>query len=64
MLKAFNVLAVVSGAEEPLTPTAITGRTFVGKTNVTSVLDAPETQWPAQPGPGAAAARGAAQNST
>jgi DNA-binding MarR family transcriptional regulator len=42
VLKAFNVLAVVSGAEEPLTPTAITGRTFVGKTTVTSVLDALE----------------------
>ena len=42
VLKAFNVLAVVSGTEEPLTPTAITGRTFVGKTTVTSVLDALE----------------------
>jgi DNA-binding MarR family transcriptional regulator len=42
VLKAFNVLAVVSGAQEPLTPTAITGRTFVGKTTVTSVLDALE----------------------
>jgi DNA-binding MarR family transcriptional regulator len=42
VLKAFNVLAVVSGAEEPLTPTAITGRTFIGKTTVTSVLDALE----------------------
>jgi DNA-binding MarR family transcriptional regulator len=41
-LKAFNVLAVVSGAAEPLTPTTITGRTFVGKTTVTSVLDALE----------------------
>ena len=42
VLKAFNVLAVVSGAQEPLTPTAITARTFVGKTTVTSVLDALE----------------------
>ena len=42
VLKAFNVLAVVSGAEGPLTPTAITGRTFVSKTTVTSVLDALE----------------------
>jgi DNA-binding MarR family transcriptional regulator len=42
VLKAFNVLAVVSGAEAPLTPTTITGRTFVGKTTVTSVLDALE----------------------
>ncbi|HLK72699.1 MAG TPA: MarR family transcriptional regulator [Streptosporangiaceae bacterium] len=42
VLKAFNVLAVVSGAGEPLTPTAITARTFVGKTTVTSVLDALE----------------------
>jgi DNA-binding MarR family transcriptional regulator len=42
VLRAFNVLAVVSGAEGPLTPTAITGRTFVGKTTVTSVLDALE----------------------
>jgi DNA-binding MarR family transcriptional regulator len=39
VLKGFNVLAVVAGAEGPLTPTAITGRTFVGKTTVTSVLD-------------------------
>jgi MarR family transcriptional regulator, 2-MHQ and catechol-resistance regulon repressor len=42
VLKAFNVLAVVSGAGEPLTPTAITERTFVGKTTVTSVLDSLE----------------------
>lgn len=42
VLKSFNVLAVVSGAGEPLTPTAIAGRTFVGKTTVTSVLDALE----------------------
>ena len=42
VLKSFNVLAVVSGADGPLTPTAITGRTFVGKTTVTSVLDALE----------------------
>jgi DNA-binding MarR family transcriptional regulator len=42
VLKGFNVLAVVSGAAEPLTPTAIAERTFVGKTTVTSVLDALE----------------------
>jgi DNA-binding MarR family transcriptional regulator len=42
VLKSFNVLAVVSGAGEPLTPTVIAGRTFVGKTTVTSVLDALE----------------------
>ena len=39
VLKGLNVLAVVAGAEEPLTPSAIAGRTFVGKTTVTSVLD-------------------------
>lgn len=42
VLKSFNVLAVVAGAGEPLTPTEIAGRTFVGKTTVTSVLDALE----------------------
>jgi len=42
VLKSFNVLAVVSGAEGPLTPTTITERTFIGKTTVTSVLDALE----------------------
>src|SRR6202023_2167434 len=42
VLKPVNAVAVVSGAQEPLTPTAITGRTFVGKTTVTSVLDALE----------------------
>ena len=42
VLKSFNVLAVVSGADGPLTPTAITERTFIGKTTVTSVLDALE----------------------
>ena len=42
VLKSFNVLAVVCGAGEPLTPTEIAGRTFVGKTTVTSVLDALE----------------------
>ncbi|HEY6278616.1 MAG TPA: MarR family transcriptional regulator [Streptosporangiaceae bacterium] len=40
VLKGFNVLAVVTGAGTPLTPTAIAERTFVGKTTVTSVLDA------------------------
>lgn len=39
VLKGLNVLAVVAGADGPLTPTAITGHTFVGKTTVTSVLD-------------------------
>jgi DNA-binding MarR family transcriptional regulator len=39
VLKGFNVLAVVSGAAEPLTPSAIAERTFIGKTTVTSVLD-------------------------
>ena len=42
VLKGFNVLAVVTGADGPLTPTAIAERTFVGKTTVTSVLDALE----------------------
>lgn len=42
VLKGFNVLAVVSGAGEPITPTAIAQRTFVGKTTVTAVLDALE----------------------
>jgi len=42
VLKSFNVLAVVSGAEGPLTPTTITERTFIGKTTVTSVVDALE----------------------
>lgn len=42
VLKSFNVLAVVSGADGPLTPTVITERTFIGKTTVTSVLDALE----------------------
>jgi len=42
VLKGFNVLAVVTGAGAPLTPTAIAARTFVGKTTVTSVLDALE----------------------
>lgn len=36
------MLAVVCGAEEPLTPTVIAGRAFLGKTTVTSVLDALE----------------------
>jgi DNA-binding MarR family transcriptional regulator len=39
VLKGFNVLAVVTGASEPLTPSAIAERTFIGKTTVTSVLD-------------------------
>ena len=42
VLKSFNVLAVVAGATEALTPTAISERTFVGKTTVTAVLDALE----------------------
>jgi DNA-binding MarR family transcriptional regulator len=42
VLKGFNVLAVVTGAGVPLTPTAIAAQTFVGKTTVTSVLDALE----------------------
>jgi DNA-binding MarR family transcriptional regulator len=42
VLKGFNVLAVVAGASEPLTPTEIADRTLVTKTTVTSVLDALE----------------------
>jgi DNA-binding MarR family transcriptional regulator len=42
VLKAFNVLAVLTGAGEALTPTTISQRTFVGKTTVTSVMDALE----------------------
>ncbi|HUZ51536.1 MAG TPA: MarR family transcriptional regulator [Streptosporangiaceae bacterium] len=42
VLKGFNVLAVVAGATEALTPTAIADRTVVGKTTVTAVLDALE----------------------
>ena len=38
VLKSFNVLAVVSGAPEAITPTTIAERTFIGKTTVTSVL--------------------------
>jgi DNA-binding MarR family transcriptional regulator len=39
VLKGFNLLAVVAGAPEPLTPTEIADRTLVAKTTVTSVLD-------------------------
>jgi DNA-binding MarR family transcriptional regulator len=42
VLKGFNVLAVVSGAARPLTPTEIAERILVAKTTVTSVLDALE----------------------
>jgi hypothetical protein len=42
VLRGLNVLAVVTGASGALTPTAIAERTFVGKTTVTSVLDALE----------------------
>ena len=42
LLKSFNVLAVVGGADEPITPTTIAGRTFIGKTTVTSVLESLE----------------------
>src|SRR5947209_1308976 len=39
VLKAFNVLAVVVGATDPLTPTVVAERTLVAKTTVTSVVD-------------------------
>ena len=42
VLKSFNVLAVLEGDPEPLTPTAIGGRTLITKTSVTSVLDSLE----------------------
>src|SRR5579863_1635699 len=42
VLKSFNVLAVVHGDPEPLTPTAIGERTLLAKTSVTSVLDSLE----------------------
>jgi DNA-binding MarR family transcriptional regulator len=42
VLKSFNVLAVLDGDPEPLTPTAIGERTLIAKTSVTSVLDSLE----------------------
>ena len=42
VLKSFNVLAVVDGDPEPLTPTVIGERTLITKTSVTSVLDSLE----------------------
>jgi MarR family 2-MHQ and catechol resistance regulon transcriptional repressor len=42
VLKAFNVLAVVDGDPEPLTPTVIGERTLVAKSSVTSILDSLE----------------------
>ena len=42
VLKAFNVLAVVVGDPEPLTPTVIGERTLVAKSSVTSILDSLE----------------------
>ena len=42
VLKSFNVLAVVVGAGQPITPTTVAGRTFIGKTTVTSVLESLE----------------------
>jgi DNA-binding MarR family transcriptional regulator len=42
VLKSFNVLAVVHGDPEPLTPTTIGERTLLAKTSVTSVLDSLE----------------------
>ena len=42
VLKSFNVLAVVGGAGQAITPTTIAGRTFIGKTTVTSVLESLE----------------------
>ena len=43
VLKGFNVLAVVAGDPEPLSPTTIGERTLITKTSVTSVLDRLET---------------------
>ena len=42
VLKSFNVLAVLAGDPEPLTPTVISERTLIAKTSVTSVLDSLE----------------------
>ena len=42
VLKSFNVLAVVAGDPEPLTPTTIGERTLIAKTSVTSILDSLE----------------------
>ena len=42
VLKGFNVLAVVAGDPEPLTPTVIGERTLVAKSSVTSILDSLE----------------------
>jgi DNA-binding MarR family transcriptional regulator len=42
VLKSFNVLAVLGGDPEPLTPTVIGERTLIAKTSVTSVLDSLE----------------------
>lgn len=39
VITGFNVLAVLAGAREPLTPTAVAERTFIAKATVTSVLD-------------------------
>jgi DNA-binding MarR family transcriptional regulator len=42
VLKSFNVLAVLDGDPEPLTPTVIGERTLIAKTSITSVLDSLE----------------------
>jgi DNA-binding MarR family transcriptional regulator len=39
VLKSFNVLVVLHGDPEPLTPTVIGERTLVAKSSVTSILD-------------------------
>jgi DNA-binding MarR family transcriptional regulator len=39
VLKSFNVLAVIHGDPEPLTPTTIGDRTLITKTSITSILD-------------------------
>lgn len=42
VLKGFNVLAVINGDPQSLTPTVIGERTLIAKTSVTSVLDSLE----------------------
>jgi DNA-binding MarR family transcriptional regulator len=42
VLKSFNVLVVLHGDPEPLTPTVIGERTLVSKSSVTSILDSLE----------------------
>ena len=57
VLKSFNVLAVLDGDPEPLTPTDIGKRTLIAKTSVTSVLDSLERLGLAQRSPHPASRR-------